>query len=366
MSSRGGELRLVALSKRYGAAAAAVEGLSLEVRSGEFVTLLGPSGSGKTTTLGMIAGFIEQDEGDIYLDGTLVTKAPAHRRGLGVVFQNYALFPLLSVFENLAFPLRVRRQPMADIRHRVARSLELVGLSSYADRMPRQLSGGQQQRVALARALVYDPPVLLMDEPLGALDKKLRERLQVEIKQIQGRLGVTVIYVTHDQEEALVMSDRIVVMNGGRIEQAGTPAELYHHSANEFVADFIGQSNLFSGTIVTTTSRECRVRAGDSHEIVVQVDEEWQQGGSAVVVLRPECVMLTRDRVEAENQFTGVIEMVAFVGDSTKYTVRLDNGPSILARVQRSTVAFAPGDRVTATWDKNAARLIKGRAPPQE
>ena len=365
MSSRGGELKLVGLSKQYGSVAA-VEALSLDVGSGEFVTLLGPSGSGKTTTLSMIAGFIEPDDGEIYLDGRRVTKAPPHRRGLGVVFQNYALFPLLSVFENLAFPLRVRRQPIAEIRRRVARSLDLVGLAGYADRMPRQLSGGQQQRVALARALVYDPPVLLMDEPLGALDKKLRERLQVEIKEIQSRLGVTVIYVTHDQEEALVMSDRIVVMNAGRIEQAGTPAELYHRSANEFVADFIGQSNMLSGTIVAAGTDECRVRAGETHEIVVHVDEEWQQGSSAVIVLRPENVTLTREPVEAQNQFGGVIEVVAFVGDSTKYTVRLDAGPSLSARVQRPAIVFAQGDRVTATWDVTAARLIKGSASPRK
>jgi spermidine/putrescine ABC transporter ATP-binding subunit len=359
---RGGELNLVGLSKRYGSAVA-VEDLSLEVKSGEFVTLLGPSGSGKTTTLGMIAGFIEPDKGEIYLDGTRVTMAPPYRRGLGVVFQNYALFPLLNVFENLAFPLRVRRQPLAEIRRRVARTLELVGLAGYADRMPRQLSGGQQQRVALARALVYDPPVLLMDEPLGALDKKLRERLQVEIKEIQSRLGVTVIYVTHDQEEALVMSDRIVVMNRGKIEQAGTPGELYHRSANEFVADFIGQSNLLSGTVLHTSQSECCVKVSDTLEVVVNVEDEWHDGSEGVVIVRPENINVAAGSIEAKNRFAAVVEVVAFVGDSTKYTVRLQGGPSLCARVQRSAVEFGQGDHVTVAWDAAAGRLIKRSGP---
>jgi spermidine/putrescine ABC transporter ATP-binding subunit len=356
-TSRGGALKLVGLSKTYGTAVA-VEDLSLDVASGEFVTLLGPSGSGKTTTLGMIAGFIEPDKGDVYLDGTRVTKAPPYRRGLGVVFQNYALFPLLSVFENLAFPLRVRRQPAEEIRRRVARSLELVGLTGFEDRMPRQLSGGQQQRVALARALVYDPPVLLMDEPLGALDKKLRERLQVEIKQIQSRLGVTVIYVTHDQEEALVMSDRIVVMNRGRIEQVGTPAELYHRSANEFVADFIGQSNLLSGTVVSTRQRQCKVRVNDALEVIVEAEEQWEPGTCGVIVVRPENISVGVAAADAENRFFGVVDVVAFVGDSTKYTVRLEGGMSVCARVQRSTVSFAAGDRVTVAWSALGGRII--------
>lgn len=356
--SRSGELKLVRLSKRYGSTAA-VEDLSLDVKSGEFVTLLGPSGSGKTTTLGMIAGFIEPDSGDIYLDEVRVTTAPPYRRGLGVVFQNYALFPLLTVFENLAFPLRVRRQPKAEIRDRVARALKLVGLAGYEERMPRQLSGGQQQRVALARALVYDPPILLMDEPLGALDKKLRERLQVEIKEIQSRLGITVVYVTHDQEEALVMSDRIVVMNRGRIEQVGTPSELYHRSANEFVADFIGQSNLLPCTVLRKDRRECRVKVGDTLEIVVDAEKEWQPGTTGVVVVRPEDISLTSGPVDTQNQFAAVVEVVAFVGDSTKYTVRLNGGSRMSVRVQRNTVGFRQGDRVTVAWEASAGRLIE-------
>ena len=356
--TRGGELKLVGLSKRYGTAAA-VNSLSLDVRSGEFVTLLGPSGSGKTTTLGMIAGFIDPDEGEVYLDGIRVTKAPPYRRGLGVVFQNYALFPLLTVFENLAFPLRVRRRPSADIRRRVTSALELVGLSLFADRMPRELSGGQQQRVALARALVYDPPVLLMDEPLGALDKKLRERLQLEIKQIQSRLGVTVIYVTHDQEEALVMSDRIVVMNQGRIEQVGVPSELYHQSANEFVADFIGQSNLLDGVVRGVSTSECVVAVNDKLQVKVAVEETWQPGNPGVVMVRPENIGVTSAPVVSANQFQGVVEIVAFVGESTKYTVRVEGGPVVCARVRDTRNPWHRGDSVTVYWDTTAARLIR-------
>jgi ABC-type Fe3+/spermidine/putrescine transport system ATPase subunit len=271
----------------------------------------------------------------------------------------------MSVFDNLAFPLKVRRRPAAEIRSRVARALELVGLKDYADRKPRQLSGGQQQRVALARAIVYDPPVLLMDEPLGALDKKLRERLQLEIKQIQTNLGVTVIYVTHDQEEALVMSDRIAVMNRGRIEQIGTPSELYHRSANAFVADFIGQSNLIAGTVVSLRGRECTVRIGDLHDVSVSVDTDWSEGHEAVVVLRPENVNLAPDNGQGNDQFSGVIQGVAFVGDSTKYTVQSDQGPIIVARIQRSSAAFSAGDRVKISWDTVAARLIKRSDLPQ-
>ncbi len=365
MAHRGASLSLLDLTKHYGDVRA-VEGVSLEIGGGEFVTLLGPSGSGKTTTLNMVAGFIRPTGGEVYLDGRRVTDAPPHRRGLGVVFQNYALFPHLSVFENMAFPLRVRRRSGAEIRRRVEETLELVGLDGYAERMPRQLSGGQQQRVALARALVFDPPALLMDEPLGALDKKLRQRLQVEIKQIQARLGFTAIYVTHDQEEALVMSDRIAVMNHGRIEQLGTPEELYARPANEFVADFVGESNLLSGTVVKSGPGLCTFQVAGEVEVSVWHDESWGVGTKGLLALRPEEIVVAEGPVEAGNCFQGEIEAVLFVGDSTKYAVRVAPGVCLSARVQHNPGQFRRGGRVVVHWPSTGGRLIRPSARSAE
>ena len=246
--SAGSSLELRDLAKRY-AAVAAVKNLSLQVEPGEFVSLLGPSGSGKTTTLMLIAGFIEPDRGHVLLDGVDITTLPPHRRNIGTVYQNYALFPHMSVAKNVAFPLEMRGLAREEIRRLVSRALDMVQLADRGGHYPRQLSGGQQQRVALARALVFEPPLLLMDEPLGALDKKLRGEMQHEIKSIQRRLGITTIYVTHDQEEALSMSDRVVVMRGGRIEQAASPTALYDRPANGFVAEFIGAANLLHASV---------------------------------------------------------------------------------------------------------------------
>src|SRR5215203_566187 len=243
-----GALGLRAVTKRYGAERV-VDGVTLDILPGEFFSLLGPSGSGKTTTLMMIAGFATVDEGAVMVDGRDIAGAPPQRRGFGMVFQNYAIFPHLNVFENVAFPLRARRLPAEQIRERVAWALGLVRLERFGDRFSRQLSGGQQQRVAIARAIVFDPRVVLMDEPLGALDKNLRYQMQVEIKDIQRRLGMTVVYVTHDQEEAMNMSDRIGIMNGGRVEQVGTPLANYEEPANIFIARFLGQANLIESEL---------------------------------------------------------------------------------------------------------------------
>src|SRR6266567_8624280 len=234
------------LSKSYGPATA-VSGVSINVRAGEFLSLLGPSGSGKTTLLMMIAGFEAPTAGAIHIDDRDITELAPNKRNIGMVFQRYALFPHMSVADNIAFPLRMRRTPKAEIRRRVEAALALVQLEEYGGRLPSQLSGGQQQRIAVARALVFEPPVLLMDEPLGALDKNLREQMQIEIKRIQQSLGVTVIYVTHDQEEALTMSDRIAVMRNGCLEQIGSPTELYDNPATSFVADFVGKTNFLEG-----------------------------------------------------------------------------------------------------------------------
>src|SRR5262252_3250474 len=246
--SKGAEVRLEGLVKTFGATRA-VDGVTLTAQAGEFLTLLGPSGSGKTTTLSCVAGFAVPTEGEVFIGGTPVTFEPPFKRNVGMVFQNYALFPHMTVAENLAFPLRMRKRPAVEIRERVAGALALVQLEGLGGRAPRQLSGGQQQRVALARALVFEPPVLLMDEPLGALDRKLRIEMQLELKHLHARLGVTVIYVTHDQEEALTLSDHIAVMNRGRIEQVGTPLDLYENPRTRFVAEFIGESNVVEGTV---------------------------------------------------------------------------------------------------------------------
>src|SRR4051794_16533896 len=265
-------LRLDRLNKRFGDFVA-VDEISLEIAGGEFLTLLGPSGSGKTTTLMMIAGFTEPSSGHIRLGDRPIDALPSYRRGFGMVFQNYALFPHMTAAENIGFPLKMRGVSSNDRARRVAGALEMVRLPDFGARYPNQLSGGQQQRVALARALVYNPPVLLMDEPLGALDKKLREEMQLEIKRIQKELGITAIYVTHDQEEALVMSDRIAVMNHGEIEQVDGPSRIYEHPATRFVADFIGESNIIplagkapsADGLLPSVIGPLRVRQDDAH-----------------------------------------------------------------------------------------------------
>ena len=256
-----GEVRLVSLTKRFGDFVAVNE-IDLDIPPGGFFSLLGPSGCGKTTTLRMIGGFEQPTSGQVLLDGRDMAGTPPSKRPVNTVFQSYALFPHLRVFDNVAFGLRRQRVPRAEVRQRVGEVLELVQLGSLAGRKPGQLSGGQQQRVALARALVVKPAVLLLDEPLGALDAKLRRELQIELKQLQNEVGITFAYVTHDQEEALTMSDRIAVLNQGRVEQAASPRELYEEPANAFVADFLGVSNLMDAVVVRTFGRRCRGRAG--------------------------------------------------------------------------------------------------------
>src|SRR5438270_5544678 len=258
----GGEVTLVDLVKQFGEVVA-VDHVNLSIQPGEFFSLLGPSGCGKTTTLRMIAGFEQPTSGQIFLDGVDVSSVPAHERNVHTVFQNYALFPHLDVFDNIAFGLRRHKVAKEEVRQRVAQALELVELGGYEARRPQQLSGGQQQRVALARALVLRPAVLLLDEPLGALDAKIRKQLRLELKSLQEEVGITFVFVTHDQEEALSMSDRLAVMNAGRIEQIGTPAEVYENPATVFVADFLGVSNLMDADAVAWAPQECTVRVGD-------------------------------------------------------------------------------------------------------
>lgn len=343
------------LLKRY-ADAAAVERVSFEVAEGALLTLLGPSGSGKTTTLMMIAGFVAPDGGHIEIAGNDVTRLQPNRRNLGVVFQSYALFPHKSVFDNLAFPLEIRKQPRADIKARVEKMLDRVGLAALRDRSIAQLSGGQKQRVALARALVFEPPVLLMDEPLGALDKKLREHLQQEIKGLQSSLGVTAIHVTHDQEEALAMSDRIGVMNDGQLLQIGSPAELYDEPATRFVAEFLGGVNLLPVSEAQRNDGECQallaggVRAPCHPSVSLAGTGAW-------LGIRPERVRLGSTD---GGLFTAVVRHRVYLGTSMQYALEGPEGMRLQVRVAtgEDQPVWEPDARVGVSWSARAAWLF--------
>ncbi|UUU29201.1 ABC transporter ATP-binding protein [Streptomyces sp. CA-210063] len=313
----GKPLSVTDLRKTY-SGVTAVDSVSMEIAGGEFVTFLGSSGSGKTTTLMMIAGFCEPDSGSIVVGGRDVTRLAPQKRGLGFVFQQYLLFPHMTVWENVAFPLQLRDIPKAELRRRVGETLEMAGLSALARRRPRELSGGQQQRVALCRALVYRPPVILMDEPLGALDKKLRDQLQTEIKRIQQELGLTVIYVTHDQEEALVLSDRIAVMRDGRIDQFDTPRELFERPRTPFVADFLGAANFLSGTVQQQTSEQTLVRL-DTGGLLKARPQSGAEGARVRAAVQPGRLGLC---APGDGFCTGTVETVTYVGTLVRVTVR--------------------------------------------
>jgi putative spermidine/putrescine transport system ATP-binding protein len=348
-----GALELLNLHKNYGPVQA-VGDVSLAIAAGEFVTLLGPSGSGKTTTLSMIAGLTEPTSGSILLDGRPLDPLPPYRRDIGVVFQDYALFPHMTVARNVAFPLEMRRKPRAEVSRSVARALAQVGLSQYGERYPRQLSGGQQQRVALARAMVFEPRLLLMDEPLGALDRKLREQMQVEIMRLHRELSVSIVYVTHDQDEALMMSDRIAVFNHGRIEQIGPPDVLYEDPATVFVAGFLGESNFFQAKVTESTARHCRLDGGILR--LATRPSGLVAGASAVVVIRPEFVRVEPDggvAPVAENTVAGSLIDVIYMGRAKKYIVRLGSGQEVTAIGQANSgtdVGFQRGDTVHLRW----------------
>ncbi|MFG2129215.1 ABC transporter ATP-binding protein [Streptomyces sp. NPDC048751] len=306
-----------ALRKTYGGVTA-VDEVSMEIAAGEFVTFLGSSGSGKTTTLMMIAGFCEPDSGSVVVGGRDVTHLAPQKRGLGFVFQQYLLFPHMTVWENVAFPLQLRGVPKAELRRRVGETLEMAGLTATARRRPRELSGGQQQRVALCRALVYRPPVILMDEPLGALDKKLRDQLQTEIKRIQQELGLTVVYVTHDQEEALVLSDRIAVMRDGRIDQFDTPQELFERPRTPFVADFLGAANFLPGRVEEQTTDHSLVRL-DTGGLIKARPQAAPQGARVRAAVQPGRLFLCP---AGDGFCTGTVETVTYVGTLVRVTVR--------------------------------------------
>ncbi|WBV45397.1 ABC transporter ATP-binding protein [Pseudoroseomonas cervicalis] len=352
-----GSLVLEALNKRYGASTA-VERVDLEVRQGEMVALLGPSGCGKTTTLRMVAGFIEPSAGRILIGGQDVTSRPAHARNTGMVFQSYALFPHMSVAQNVAFGLEMRKIGRAERDSRVAEALRLVRLDHLAERMPRQLSGGQQQRVALARALVVNPAVFLLDEPLSNLDAKLRGEVRMEIRALQQRLGLTTLIVTHDQEEALTMADRLVVMDRGRVRQVGTAEELYEHPADPFVAGFVGRCNLIEGRL--EAPGEFRARGGAllycDPEQGAPAAQPGAQPGEALLALRPERIALQPGEGAAR------ITAITYLGAQTEYHVEQDGTQLLVARPTPPPGdpmrRLAVGDIVALRWEAEAARLL--------
>jgi putative spermidine/putrescine transport system ATP-binding protein len=349
-------IEIAGVSKIYDGGVRAVDTVAMDIRQGEFFSLLGPSGCGKTTTLRMIAGFEIPSAGAIRVNGADITHVPAHKRDMGMVFQNYALFPHRTVAENIAFGLRMRGLDKASIATKVKAALAMVELSGLEDRRPAQLSGGQQQRVALARAIVIAPRVLLCDEPLGALDKKLRQQMQFELKQLQKKLGLTLVFVTHDQEEALAMSDRIAVMNGGRVEQVGTPAEIYNQPTTRFVADFIGDTNIFRGERIATSTGEVALDVGKGLILALPPSADMRGTGVLSVALRPEKIQLS-PRSEAADGASGVtahgvVENTNFLGGAVLYRIVLEGGHRVLVRQPNAGTdrLFVPGNGVTLDW----------------
>lgn len=346
------ELRNV--SKRYGDATA-VHGLSLAVRKGELVSLLGPSGCGKTTTLNLIAGFLDPDEGEIVIDGIPVQGLPPYRRNLGMVFQNFALFPHLTVFDNVAFGLRMRRVPRGESAQRVREALALVELTGFEQRYRSELSGGQCQRVALARALVVRPTALLLDEPFSSLDAGLREQLRGEVREIQRRVGITTLFVTHDQSEALAMSDHIVVMNHGRIEQVGTPTQVYHESANEFVARFVGLTNLLKGRVVEAADGTVTLAVGPLR--LLARGEVDRGRGEVLVGVRPEAIVIDPP-TGAENQFVARLVHHTFLGATTHCVLDVE-GVSLKVQFQNRAAFAADGSTLRIGWSAASTHVIR-------
>jgi spermidine/putrescine transport system ATP-binding protein len=356
---------LHAISKRFGDQAA-VNDLSLTIAHGEFFSLLGPSGCGKTTTLRMIAGFETPTEGRIELGGEDVTHRSAHLRKVGMVFQHYALFPHLSVLDNVGFALRLQRLPQPEIAERVNAALKMVRLEGMGPRMPAQLSGGQQQRVALARALVFRPAVVLLDEPLGALDQKLRKAMQLELKALQREVGLTFIYVTHDQEEALTMSDRIAVMDGGRVLQVADPQSLYERPASRFVADFIGVSNFLPGAVRDLSGDEAGIDLGGGAVIRAVRHGELELGQNVTAAVRPERMHLAHLGAPggpADNVVEGTVRDVVFTGSDTQYFIVVHAGTVVVVRVPNDQPGpdrppTAPGRTVQVVWDRRSTAVL--------
>lgn len=353
------EVDISNVTRRFGEVTA-VDNVSLSIRRGEFLTLLGPSGCGKTTLLRMIAGFETPDEGRVFLGGRDVTDLPPYRRDVTTVFQQYALFPHLNVFDNVAFGLERRRVPRDEINRRVKNALEMVRLKEMEPRFPAELSGGQQQRVAVARALVLEPKVLLLDEPLAALDLKLRKQMQLELKGLQRRVGISFIYVTHDQEEALTMSDRVVVMNAGRIEQVGRAEEIYERPLSEFVAGFIGQSNIIEGTVESVADGYSIIDLGGAK---VRAKSSGAEPGRRVrLMVRPEKIKVSGE--SGAGALSGQIESVVYLGESTQLKIEIESGHLITA-LEQNHVTFEQshnrvGKTVFVSWEPSSAVILHG------
>jgi spermidine/putrescine transport system ATP-binding protein len=353
-------IELVGVEKRFGDAVA-VNGIDVAIERGEFFSLLGPSGCGKTTSLRMIAGFEQPTAGEVRLEGQDVSRVPPYRRNVNTVFQHYALFPHMSIFDNVAFGPRSAKADKAGIRGRVQEMLEVVRLADYADRRPNQLSGGQQQRVALARALVNYPSALLLDEPLGALDLKLRQAMQLELKRIQREVGITFVYVTHDQEEALTMSDRIAVMSDGEVEQVGTPTAIYDHPATVFVAGFIGQANLWTADVTSSANGAVLVQALGAS---LPARATGNLAGSVTLMVRPERVRVAADREGAPDVAVRLtVTDLVFQGPVVRLAGDAPDGSEIVAHIgpDQQLPLLRPGDEVWASWDAEAAAALSGR-----
>ncbi len=339
----------------------ALDGIDLSVASNEFITLLGPSGCGKTTLLNIIAGFERLDRGEILLAGTSLLESPPHRRPVNTVFQSYALFPHLNIGDNVGYGLDVAGVAKKERNQRVAEALEMVGLSGVEKRKPSQLSGGQQQRVALARAIINRPKMLLLDEPLSALDRNLRGKMQIELKNLQAELGICFLFVTHDQEEALTMSDRIVVLNEGKVEQLGTPDEIYHRPASRFVTEFIGESNIFSGTVVASDGQLARVNVGGTEVLCTQ--QNLTPGEQVSLLLRPEHFQLqSADQPNGSTGISAVLEQSVFIGRDHQLHCRMPNGQPLSALIRSSLSGIKPGQALTLEYDPAAWHVIPGVA----
>ena len=345
------------VTKTYGNSPA-VQNLNLQVQPGKFVTLLGPSGCGKSTTLRMLGGFEIPSSGKIYLSGNDVTHLPPNRRNVNIVFQDYALFPHMTVAKNIAFGLELKGLASAQIHKRVMELLGLVQLEGYADRMPAQLSGGQRQRVALMRALAPDPDVLLLDEPLSALDAKLRQQMQIELKSIQEKTGKTFIFVTHDQEEALTMSDTIVIMNNGRIEQMGDPHALYSRPENRFVANFIGETNFMKGTVTAIENKVAVLRWEGEEVRATIIAHPATVGETATVAVRPEAIICSADKPHNRNAIQGTVRQRIFKGNHTSLTIALGENRSVRALVDPMALDRLSGDKVWVNWNDERAVVL--------